>query len=234
MSTCDLDNSLKRDDHDNETRHLFFTPLVFMLVAVVILLLLGPSTKIRVIGAELAALQVDTKLLIKSYQDKQKELGKATIMTGHLEREIRQNEVFKRDLALAIKAEVNGPEIYNNGFLIMKRMSQLQSEIQSISRREALESFGPGPYRIKIVVAFLDENGKALERGSFTVELASLDHMPHSVEHFLKMVDQKLWDNTALVRQANHIIHASPTDYVTTESVRQQFIDAGLTQLAFQ
>ena len=68
----------------------------------------------------------------------------------------------------------------------------------------------------------------------FVVELAPLSLMPHSVLHFLEMIDHELWDGNAFVHHVDHVVQAVPTAFRTAESQKQSFVDAGLSELAFQ
>ena len=59
--------------------------------------------------------------------------------------------------------------------------------------------------------------------------------MPYSVDHFLQMVEQKLWDNLSLTHsQQSDLILATPVTYDNDHTwVQQRFVDANLTQMAF-
>ena len=87
--------------------------------------------------------------------------------------------------------------------------------------------FGPGPHHVIFTVKMQGETS------TFTVQLASLDHMPHSVHLFLQMVNHQLWDDTIFLHTAQHVLQAAPLAYPGT-SKRDQFSKAGLTHLAFQ
>jgi cyclophilin family peptidyl-prolyl cis-trans isomerase len=84
---------------------------------------------------------------------------------------------------------------------------------------------------VEFVVEFEHDNNS---HGSFVVEMASLESMPHSVNHFLHMIDHKLWDDTIFMQHVSHVIQTSPKDYKTYESVEGRFYEAGLTHLSFQ
>jgi len=82
-------------------------------------------------------------------------------------------------------------------------------------------------------------------------EMASLDYMPHSVELFLDQVDEGLWDNTYFVRNAAHVLQATPKVDVRSPwisqwdkpqakseqdalNLTQNFVDADLMHVQFQ
>ena len=81
--------------------------------------------------------------------------------------------------------------------------------------------------------AFVPEVAKS-RTNKFVIELAPLSLMPHSVLHFLEMIDHQLWDGNAFVHHVDHVVQAVPTAFRTAISQKQTFIDAGLSELAFQ
>ena len=95
---------------------------------------------------------------------------------------------------------------------LKERINRLEKEIQRISRLEILERFGEAPYRVEFDVTILRVGGdmKSKFRGTFIVEMAPLDEMPHSVYTFLHMIDNKLWDDTSFIHSSEHIILAMP------------------------
>ena len=73
---------------------------------------------------------------------------------------------------------------------------------------------------------------------SFTVEMHSLDYMPHSVLTFLEQVEHGLWDNTYFMTNAPHILLSSTVQDVKSKpynySHLSAFQDVGLDHLLFQ
>jgi len=116
---------------------------------------------------------------------------------------------------------------------IKRQVDYLKGQIQEVSRREALERFGPGPHIVEFNVIFSDDSPDE-EPSKFAIEMAPLDLMPHSVLLFLEMVEKQLWDETAFVHHTHHIISATPTIYHTGISKRSDFEKEGLAQVAFQ
>jgi len=66
--------------------------------------------------------------------------------------------------------------------------------------------------------------------------MASLEEMPHSVHLFLEMVDRKLWDGCAFMRNAGHVVQASSVPYYKTEGQQllKKFKESGFLSVAFQ
>ena len=73
---------------------------------------------------------------------------------------------------------------------------------------------------------------------SFTVEMHSLDYMPHSVHTFLEQVDHGLWDNTYFIMNAPHILIISTVQDINTKpfdySHLYKFENAGVDSVIFQ
>ena len=64
--------------------------------------------------------------------------------------------------------------------------------------------------------------------------MALLEEMPHAVNHFLRMVELKLWDGLSLVHGTNSdIISAVPMEVETNQWVGERFDDANITRMAF-
>lgn len=108
----------------------------------------------------------------------------------------------------------------------------LRHRVQELSRHEALQKYGPGPHRVKIELDF----GSDQPGGSFVAELASLDLMPHSVNCFLNMVSEGLWDGNSFVMNAVHMVKASPLPAIRNTSTAHNlgaFDKDGLSHLAF-
>lgn len=116
----------------------------------------------------------------------------------------------------------------------MFRAAKLKERIQEISKRELLDRFGQGPHRVEFELAFFDHAEANVLSNKFVVEMASSDLMPHSVLLFLEMIQHKLWDNTAIVHNKDHVVTASPTNFYTGESKNAEFDEAGLSRVSFQ
>ena len=67
------------------------------------------------------------------------------------------------------------------------------------------------------------------------IETAILAEMPHSIDHFFRMIESKLWDGLALMHEPDsNIISAAPIQADETHAwAGKRFIDANLTHMAF-
>lgn len=109
-----------------------------------------------------------------------------------------------------------------NIFLEGNRVETHQS-IQLLSQRLLREKYGPGPnYRVEMRLIFDSPSDPEI----VMLETASIDHMPHSVFHFLELVSHGVYDGTPFHRNAKHLIQAGP-------SARELNLD-GLGRLLFQ
>jgi hypothetical protein len=115
-------------------------------------------------------------------------------------------EQERAKMAVRVSA-IHGPE----------ELWQWQERIQTESRREATEKFGPGPHQVEIDLLFPPDvppvrdgmrgTGRTLST-TFRIEMASLADMPHSVQLFLEQVHHGLWDGCAFVWNPAHMVLA--------------------------
>mmetsp|Transcript_38245 Transcript_38245/g.46665 ORF Transcript_38245/g.46665 Transcript_38245/m.46665 type:complete len:356 (+) Transcript_38245:181-1248(+) len=118
-----------------------------------------------------------------------------------------------------------------------KNIKRLEAQIQRMSHREVMEIYGAGPYRVKFDVIFPTDEGIADPQGateSFTVELASVDEMPHSILFFLEQVYHELWNGATFVLNAKHIFQAGPHSLTKDSDLLHKFQSSELQKLAFQ
>ena len=95
-------------------------------------------------------------------------------------------------------------------------------------------SFGPGPHHVRFTVEFPTDVDPP-ERGTFLVELAPLDELPHANHIFLEQVYHELWDGTWFYLNGPHVLQAGPQDWdedSAGEAVKV-FTDANLDKLSF-
>ena len=207
--------------------------------AVVFVLFLGTIAILYPMMAESRSLELETRKLLEKIRGstdkirlKSEELEEAFRQGRSLKEDVIQLESTGHQMKLSILGKIEEEDLEME-MRAVRAARLLESEIQAISRREAMEYFGPGPHRVEFKVQFLTEKGRMAEVGTFLIELCSLEYTPHSVEHFLGMVNHKLWDGMAFVHFADHIIQAVAKDYRSAESVQSRFKEAGLSQLAF-
>lgn len=69
----------------------------------------------------------------------------------------------------------------------------------------------------------------------FVIETAMVMEMPHAIDHFVRMVEKKLWEGLALVHEANsQIVMATPMFMDESHAwAGQRFVNANLTHMAF-
>jgi cyclophilin family peptidyl-prolyl cis-trans isomerase len=112
----------------------------------------------------------------------------------------------------------------------VKRIDELKAAIRKRSERNVKEKYGMGPFRIRVTLKEdLGANGKV-----FVIQTSRLDVMPHSIDHFIQMVEQKLWDGLTLFHRntGSHLIHALPL-LEDGKWSHKRFVDANLTKLTF-
>lgn len=118
-------------------------------------------------------------------------------------------------------------------FAWRKQVGTLQKQASRNSHRSVIEKFGPGPHRVKFALRFSNDEDK-LEY--FTIELAPVEMMPHSVHLFLEQVYHELWDYTWIYLNGAHILQAGPQSYedeIEDEEAYAKFEEKELDQLAF-
>ena len=110
----------------------------------------------------------------------------------------------------------------------LTRIDELESAIRKYSERTVRRKYnGVGPFRIRVTLAET--------KGSFVIQTARLDFMPHSIHHFLKMVELKLWDGLSLYHknEVSSVIHAFPMEAQTGQRHDERFRAANVTKLVF-
>lgn len=203
------------------------------------------------LAAELEFMQgrnLDTHLLFKEVTAKQKEVEgkyqsfKATMDRLHHEMRMRE-EMMERvpmsdDNRVMLMEKLNEKQkdtamtwVQQRQETLYAKIFMLQDIVKEQSRQQVLEKYGPGPHRVEFQV---QGSGKK-KVSKFLVELAPLSVMPHSVEVFLDMITNGLWDNTVFYHhsQHNHVVAAAPVNYGTFESKQHHFQALGHTGVSF-
>jgi len=114
--------------------------------------------------------------------------------------------------------------------VLMNRINRLEKTIQKDSMKRVTDTYGLGKYRFKVNLR--DPKGKSR---FFVIETAILAEMPHSIDHFFRMIEKKLWDGLALIHEADSKI-VTATPMLTDEThawAGKRFADANLTHMAF-
>ena len=114
---------------------------------------------------------------------------------------------------------------------ILHKVYNLQAYIQEQSRKRIIEKYGDGPHQ----VVFHVKSREGRKPGRFTVRMAPLSTVPHSIETFLDQVSNKIWDDTILYSHGtqDHVVAAAPITYRTFESKEHEMATLGFTGVSF-
>jgi len=121
----------------------------------------------------------------------------------------------------------------------LDRFSQ-NTTLQNIAKTKALKKFGEGPYLVMIEFEFPPKYATAdpfdTNTNKIFVEMAPLELMPYTVNHFLEQVSQKLYDGSSIVRNPGHVLLASHIPYFANAGtdIYTPFVQAELDLLPFQ
>lgn len=115
--------------------------------------------------------------------------------------------------------------------VILQKIYNLQAYIQEQSRKRVIEKYGNGPHQ----VVFHVKSREGRKPGRFTVRMAPLSTVPHSIETFLDQVSNNIWDNTILYshNSQNHVVAAAPLSYGTFESKEHELETLGFKGVTF-
>lgn len=115
--------------------------------------------------------------------------------------------------------------------VIENKVKGLEAHVQQKSREAVIQKYGKGPHKVKFTVQFIDSK----EEGSFVMEMASIDLMPHSVHFFLDQISLGLWDNTVFWHHdgVDHVISAAAVAYQTGEPKHHHFQALDVGPLSF-
>lgn len=94
--------------------------------------------------------------------------------------------------------------------------------------------FGPGPHHVLFTVSIPTDEGHS-DTGTFQVELAPLNEMPHANHLFLQQVYHELWDGTWFYLNGPHVLQAGPQDWEeeTAGQSLKRFTETQLDKLSF-
>ncbi len=104
-----------------------------------------------------------------------------------------------------------------------KELQSCKTETESIidkvdfrSRRNVLKQYGPGPHYVRMAIASSPSSPDAIN-GNILLKLAPLDMMPHTIDMFLKLIEEKLYVGGTFILARDHILAAGPFDLVDGE-----------------
>lgn len=99
------------------------------------------------------------------------------------------------------------------------RKKSLKEHVQERSRKSVETTYGIGnTLRVQFTLDFPDDMDGP---NTFTIEMASLESMPHAVFTFLSMVEEGLWDGCSFLTLANQVMKAVPVSYDETRTPAQ-------------
>mmetsp|Transcript_30424 Transcript_30424/g.66868 ORF Transcript_30424/g.66868 Transcript_30424/m.66868 type:complete len:449 (-) Transcript_30424:46-1392(-) len=193
------------------------------------------------IATQLSILSLDLRTMLFDHNNDVMALSEANALEKELQGEIdyRNKEIARNTLAKTMSTNQN-EMLLKKEEALRKRIDRMENDIAEISRMEAIERFGEGPHRIEFSLQFMNDDGAFVPEmaksrtNKFVMELAPLSLMPHSVLHFLEMIDHQLWNGAAFVHHVDHVVQAVPTAFRTAETMKPMFDNLGLSELAFQ
>ena len=113
---------------------------------------------------------------------------------------------------------------------MLKRIDDLEANIQKNSRFSITQDYGKGPFKVELVVR--SKLHMRIVRQTIVFELAPLSAMPHSIHHFARMLTKRLWEGMAFMPKQGRI-QASPIDMETLDNMDWKFENAKLKSLSF-
>mmetsp|Transcript_18770 Transcript_18770/g.45329 ORF Transcript_18770/g.45329 Transcript_18770/m.45329 type:complete len:420 (-) Transcript_18770:85-1344(-) len=113
---------------------------------------------------------------------------------------------------------------------LVQRIDDLEKVVKLSASRRLEQRYGSGVYRMRVNVR--DETGKA---SSFVIQTADVMELPHAIDHFVRMVESKLWDGLTFVHEYDSkVVMATPmTQDASHTWAGQRFTDANITHMAF-
>jgi hypothetical protein len=211
-----------------------------LILAVGFLLIITPwfqhsslQWRLSSLGSEVTDMQMGRKKLIS-------DLKRATESLRKTKDEIRKMETDNAGLVADLSAHGDNADVESNVYAeseeleekFIKRIDELESAVQKRSARSVLSKYGIGPFYIKVTLKDDAGSGKG---NAFVVETAPLNLMPHAIDHFLQMVEHKLWDGLTMVHRyiGSDVIHSSPLVTDTGQVDEKRFQKANLTHMSF-
>lgn len=168
-----------------------------------------------------------------------KDLRKARSSVKKLKEDTTKMEANNKDMLTQLRAAGDEVDPENNAYVeaekleegYVARIDQLEQTIQKRSAHRLLQNYGEGPYRVKFTLTdTFDVYGD-----SFFIETTRRDVMPHAIEHFLEMVNRRLWDGQSIHHrgEGSNLLHIMTLNGHTQEWSDASFRAANLTTLAF-
>jgi len=104
----------------------------------------------------------------------------------------------------------------------------MRNNIQEASRRSLISKYGTPPYFVKFSIHFppTEQYDFKEVKGSFIVEMAPFEIMPHSIDVFLESVKLMLYDGCAFAIRTDNLVVLLP-EGPTGENLLNNFIESG-------
>jgi len=108
-----------------------------------------------------------------------------------------------------------------------QQVQKLKEQIQAMSKRDTLETYGLGPYRVEMELSFPSSSSSSASGGGgggtdphfLIIELAPLDLVPHSVYTFLEMISMGVLEHSSFVLNSQNMIKAITNSLPKKESM---------------
>jgi cyclophilin family peptidyl-prolyl cis-trans isomerase len=115
----------------------------------------------------------------------------------------------------------------------LSQSQYLKKQVQETSRNATIEKYGSNGHFVEIQLIFPESNDGPT---TFTIEMAPIDVMPHSVHTFLEMVSIGLLDGCSFILSALQVVKAAPLSYDGTSSAdkAKAFSEHGLESVSFK
>ena len=106
--------------------------------------------------------------------------------------------------------------------LYLQRIKLLEKTIQMSSNRHLKETYGKGPYLIRVK---LSENVNGLG-DTLVIETLRQDIMPHAIELFMKQVESNLWNGASLYHEMGNNGSSSSTTIKENDAIHALLLDS--------
>jgi cyclophilin family peptidyl-prolyl cis-trans isomerase len=141
------------------------------------------------------------------------------------------SEIIRSDAQKAAHSEIS--ELHYRLQNEARQAANLKKQVQALSRTGIIESFGNKVHLVEMELIFPDSNSGPR---FFTIEMAPIDLMPHSVHTFLEMVNARLLDGCSFILNALNVVKAAPLPYDgrLASKKAKAFAEKGLESVVFK
>jgi len=209
-----------KDENDNNSRRTYL--LIFLIISILGLFIFFPPSKVSSMIVAQAPVSHDKVTTaqdgsIQKLSDNdyiislETQLEQMRLKLESAEKEGQISRQSLQQITAELKQEKDkGEKVDGDTGALTDKIEHLQKEIQMMSKRDILETFGEGPYKVKMKLKFNDEDTQETKDNTFMLEMAPIDLMPHAVNHFLQMVHLGLLNGSVFHRNAGHVVQGGP------------------------